>query len=127
LTGYLAKVAGPVTLVLDLRLAHNKIDYSLMSVSEVVLTLNIMDTYYPNDIHRSLNDKIRTHHTDYNNNPLTPIPFIFFWSFRSSVPHSTSVQFHNRHTVFSAQLKSKIANLLGKTAELRITLNIDDL
>jgi len=46
-----------------------------MSVSEVVLTLILMETYLhdPNDIDRSLNeaatDKIRKYRADYNNNP----------------------------------------------------------
>jgi hypothetical protein len=34
-------------------------------------------------------------------------------------------QFHYLPVVFSSQLKSKIGNILGKTATLRITLNID--
>jgi hypothetical protein len=38
---------------------------------------------------------------------------------------STSGQFHYRYTTFSSHLKSKVGNILVKTAGLRITLNID--
>jgi hypothetical protein len=34
-------------------------------------------------------------------------------------------QFHYRRAAFSSQLKSKVGNILGKAAALRITLNID--
>ena len=39
--------------------------------------------------------------------------------------HSTSVQFHYKHVVFSSELRSKVGNSLTKAASLRITLNID--
>jgi hypothetical protein len=40
--------------------------------------------------------------------------------------YSTSDQFHYHRTVFSSQLKSKVGNILTKTAALRIHLNIED-
>jgi hypothetical protein len=49
----------------------------------------------------------------------------FFSTSGVQFPHSTSGQFHCRHTVFSSQLKSKIGNILVKTTSLRITLDID--
>ncbi len=43
------------------------------NASEVALTLVLMDTHYPNDVDRSLDetapDKIRRYRPDYNNNP----------------------------------------------------------
>ena len=63
---YLANVSGPVSLVLDLRIAHERFGSS----SDPSLNGNL---HYPNDIDRSLNesvtDKIRKYHSDYNNNP----------------------------------------------------------
>ena len=84
LTGYLPNESGPVPLVSDLHVS--------MTVSEVPLTLVLMETYYPNNIDRSLNevtdDKIRKYHTDYNKNPSNTI------SFMPSIP-STSGRLHN--------------------------------
>ena len=64
--GYLANAAGPVPLVLDLRIAHERFGSS----SDPNLNGNL---HYPNDIDRSLNeaaaDKIRKYRADYNNNP----------------------------------------------------------
>ncbi len=72
LPGYLANAAGPVPLVLDLRLAHDRFGSSSDP------TLNGRLHY--NDIDKSLNaspnDKIRKHRTDYNNNPLNDVTFI---------------------------------------------------
>jgi hypothetical protein len=44
----------------------------------------------------------------------------------SGVQHaqSTSCQFHYLRAAFSSQLKSKVGNILAKSAALRITLNI---
>ena len=65
LAGYLANAAGPVPLVLDLRITHDRIG------SNSDPTLNGRLHY--NDIDKSLNetgnDKIRKYHSDYNNNP----------------------------------------------------------
>ena len=64
--GYLPKASGPVPLVLDLRISHDRFGSS----SDPSLNGNL---HYPNDIDRSLNesdaDKIRKYHSDYNNNP----------------------------------------------------------
>ena len=75
LVGYLANAAGPVPLVLDLRIAHDRFGSS----SDPNLNGKL---HYPNpnDIDRSLNeaaaDKIRKYRADYNNNPPTTISFM---------------------------------------------------
>jgi hypothetical protein len=73
LTGYLANVSGPVTLVLDLRVAHERFG----SNSDANLNGHLQ---YTNDIDRSLNedaaDKIRKYRVDYNNNPPSAISFV---------------------------------------------------
>jgi hypothetical protein len=57
--------AGPVPLVLDLRIAHDRFGSS----SDPSINGHL---HYPNDVDRSLNedaaDKIRQYRTDYNNN-----------------------------------------------------------
>ena len=66
LVGYLANETGPVSLVLDLRITHERVGRS----SDLSLNGNLR---YPNDKDRSLNevvvDKILKYLTDYNNNP----------------------------------------------------------
>ena len=73
LTGYLANAAGPVPLVLDLRIAHDRFGSS----SDPSINGHL---HYPNDIDRSLNesvtDKIGKYRTDYNNNPPNVISFM---------------------------------------------------
>ena len=63
-------MAGPVPLVLDLRIEHDR--WGNRSGPSINDTL-----HYPNDIDRSLDetdtDKIRKYHGDYNNNPPTSI------------------------------------------------------
>jgi hypothetical protein len=67
--GYLTHVAGPVPLVLDLRIAHERWGSS----SDPIINGNLR---YPNDVDRSLNDaaadKIRNYCADYNNSPPPP-------------------------------------------------------
>ena len=66
LAGYLANAAGPVPLVLDLRIAHDRFGSS----SDPSINGHL---HFPNYIDRSLNeaaaDKIRKYRADYNNNP----------------------------------------------------------
>jgi hypothetical protein len=66
LAGYLANVTGPVSLVLDLHIVHQRFGSS----SDPNLNGNL---HYPNDIDRSLNeaaaDKIGKYRADYDNNP----------------------------------------------------------
>ncbi len=85
--GYLANPTGPVPLVLDLHIDHDRFGSS----SDPTLngTLHYPN---PNDIDKSLNEagagKIRKYHTDYNNNPPNTI------SFMSPIP-STSGRLHS--------------------------------
>ncbi len=61
LAGYLANAVGPVPLVLDLRIAHDRFGSSSdPNLNEIL--------HYPNDIDRSLNkvatDKVRKYRAD---------------------------------------------------------------
>ncbi len=146
LAGYLANSVGPVPLVLDLRIAHERFGSS----SDPSINGHL---HYPNDVDRSLNDtdpdKIRKYRADYNNNPPNTISLmtaidstsgdymvnlcgfyfykligkltVFFSSSGVQLAHSTSGQFHYRRAAFSSQLKSKIDNILTKATALRIT------
>jgi hypothetical protein len=73
LPGYLANETGPVSLVLDLRITHDRFGSS----SDPNLNGNL---HYPNNIDRSLNesadDKIRKYRADYNNNPPKTVSFM---------------------------------------------------
>ncbi len=74
------QLGGPVSLVLDLRIAHDRVG----SITDPTLNGHLR---YPNNLDKSLNDvatdKIRKYHTDYNNTPPTVV------SFMSAIP-STS-------------------------------------
>jgi hypothetical protein len=73
LTGYLSNATGPVTLVLDLRIAHDRVG------SSTDPTLN-GHLKYPNNLDQLLNDapvdKIRKYRTDYNNRPPSAVSFM---------------------------------------------------
>ncbi len=73
LAGYLVNVPGPVPLVLDLRIAHDRFGSS----SDPNLNGKL---HWPNDIDKSLNeansDKIRKYRTDYNNNTPHAVSFM---------------------------------------------------
>jgi hypothetical protein len=150
LVGYLTNAAGPVSLVLDLRIAHDRVGSS----SDPNLNGKL---HYPNDIDKSLNDvaadKIRKYRADYNNNPPNAVSFMpaiagtngrlqsefirllflqahretdrFFAASGVQLAQTDRDQFHYRRTVYSAQLKSKGGNILAKSADLRINLNLD--
>ena len=152
LVGYLVNDTGPVPLVLDLRLAHDRFGSSSDP------TLNGRLHY--NDIDKSLNeaanDKIRKYRVDYNNNPpnafavMPPmagtngrlhsdfIRLLFLQAHRETdrffaVSGVQSAQsnlgatcFHFRRATVLNQLKSECGLLLGKAAALRVTLNLDD-
>jgi hypothetical protein len=79
------KRGGSGTLVLDLRITHDRFGSS----SDPSITGHL---HYPNDIDRSLNetvtDKIRKYHSDYNNNPPSSVAFM------STIP-STSGRLHS--------------------------------
>jgi hypothetical protein len=73
LAGYLANATGPVPLVLDLRIVHDRVG------SSTDPTLN-GHLKYPNNLDQSLNDaaadKIRKYRADYNNNPPSVVSFM---------------------------------------------------
>ena len=150
LTGYLANAVGPVPLVLDLRIAHERVGSS----TDPSLNGHLK---YPNNLDQSLNDaaadKIRKYRADYNNMPPSAVSFMPAIASTSGRLHSEFVrllflqshretdrffaasgvqsaqfdrgQFHFHRVAFSAQLKSKVGLTLAKAAVLRINLNLD--
>jgi hypothetical protein len=73
LEGYLANETGPVSLVLDLRIDHDRMGSS----DDPSLNGHLK---YPNNLDQSLNDaaadKIRKYRTDYNNRSLSVVSFM---------------------------------------------------
>jgi hypothetical protein len=73
LAGYVANVSGPVPLLLDLRVAHDRVGSS----ADPALNGHLR---YPNNLDQSLNDtsadKIRRYRADYNNNPTRGVGFM---------------------------------------------------
>jgi hypothetical protein len=150
LEGYLANETGPVPLVLDLRIPHDRVE------SSTDPTLN-RHLKYPNNLDLSLNDaaadKIRKYRVDYNNRPPSAVSFMpaitstsdrlhgefvrllflqdhretdrFFAASGVQVVQTDRGQFHFRHAAFSQQLKGKVGLTLGKASVLRINLNLD--
>ena len=88
-TGYLANETGPVSLVLDLRMAHDRVG------SSTDPTLN-GHLRYPNNLDQSLNDaaadKIRKYRADYNNRPPSAVSFMTAIASTSGRLHSEFVR-----------------------------------
>ena len=151
LAGYLANAAGPVPLVLDLRIAHDRFE----STSDPNLNGKL---HLPTDMDKSLNvatpDKIRKYRTDYNKNPPQTISFIPTIPSTSGILHSEFIRilflqdhretdlfvaasgvqstqsnmgvfFHFRRAAFSSMIKSRVSSNLAKDVSLRINLNLD--
>jgi hypothetical protein len=151
LAGYLVNAAGPVPLVLDLRIAHDRFGSS----SDPNLNGKL---HWPNDIDKSLNednaDKIRKYRADYNNDTPHAISFMPAIASTSGRLHSEFIRilflqahretdrfftssgvqsaqsnmgafFHFRRAAFSSMLKSRVSSILAKAAALRINLNLD--
>jgi hypothetical protein len=150
LEAYLANAAGPVPLVLDLRIAHDRFGSS----SDPSLNCHL---HYPNDIDKSLHeaaaDKIRNIVLTITIIPLPQSPLCllllvrlgdymvnslrllflqahretdrFFAASGVQLAQSTSRLFHFRRAAFSSTLKAKVGSTLAKAAALRITLNIE--
>jgi hypothetical protein len=151
LAAYLANAAGPIPLVLDLRLTHDRIGSSSNPVLNGTL-------HYPNNIDESLNqtanDKIRKYRADYNNNPPNVVAFMptiagtngrlhsefirllflqahretdrfFAASGAQSAQSNMGGFFHFRHAAFSSMLKSRVGNIMAKASALRVNLNLD--
>ncbi len=127
---YLAKPAGPVPLVLDLRIIHDRFG----SISDPSLNGHL---HYPNDIEKSLTvvDKIRNiTHTITTKllgvSFMTPISStsgrLRNWHFFFGVHHVEHDRglFHFRYTVVSTNLKVKVGTPT-KTTVVRVHLNID--
>jgi hypothetical protein len=144
---YLVNVVGPVSLVLDLLIVHDRFGSS----SDLNLNGHL---HYPNDIDRSLNetatDKIRKYRADYNNNPPNDTSFIpaiasmsrrlhsefvrllflhshrktdrFFADSGFQIAHSTSGLFHFRRETVPTRLKGMVGKILVKDATLRVNL-----
>ena len=137
-------------LVLDLRIAHDRVG------SSTDATLN-GHLRYPNNLDQSLNDttadKLGKYRADYSNNPPRGVGFMSAIASTSGRLHSEfirilfvqahretdrffaasgvlSVQsdrgfFHYHHEAFSSTLKSRVGNILTKDETLRINLNLD--
>ncbi len=143
-------LTGPVPLVLDLRIPHDRVG------SSADPTLN-GHLKYPNNLDQSLNDaaadKIWKYRADYNNRPPSAVSFMpaivstsgrlhsefvkllflqahretdrFFAASGVQSAQSDRGQFHFRRAAFSQHLKSKVGLALAKGEVLRINLNID--
>jgi hypothetical protein len=151
LTGYLTNPAGPVPLVLDLRIAHDRMGSS----SDPTLNGHLK---YPNNLDQSLNDavadKIWKYRGDYNNRPPSAVSFIpaiastsgrlhgefvrllflqdhretdrFFVASGVQIAQThPGVQFTFRRAAFLTQLQRKVGLTLTKAAVLRVNLNLD--
>ena len=151
MAGNLANETCPVPLVVDLRIAHDRVG------SSADPTLN-GHLKYPNNLDQSLNDaaaeKIRKYRADYNNRPPSAVSFMPAIASTSGRLHSEFVRllflqvhretdrffaasgvqsaqstsggfFHFRRAAFSSGLKSKVGLALAKAAALRIVLNLD--
>ena len=88
LAGYLANAVGPVPLVMDLHITHDRFGSS----SDPSINGHL---HYPNDLDGSLNeaaaDKIRQYRADYNNRPSNTISFIPAIASTSGCLHSELV------------------------------------
>ena len=150
LAGYLANEAGPVPLVLDLRITHDRVGSS----ADPCLNGHLK---YPNKLDQSLNDaaadKIRKYRADYNNRPPSAVSCMTAIAGTSGRLHSEFVrllflqdhretdrffaasevqlaqtnpggQFHFRRAAFAQKLKIKVGLVLAKAEAFRINLNL---
>jgi hypothetical protein len=151
LEGYLANEAGMVPLVLDLRIAHDRMGSS----ADPSLNGHLK---HPNNLDQLLNDaaadKVRKYRADYDNRPPSAVSFMPAIASTSGRLHSEFVrilflqahretdrlfaasgvqlaqthpggQFTFRRAAFLTQLQSKVGLALAKAAALRININID--
>ncbi len=147
LVGYLTNTSGPVSLVLDLRVAHDRVDRS----PDPVLNGHLR---YPNNLDQSLNDtsanKLGKYRDDYNFNPPRGVVFmtaivstsgrlhsefirILFLQTHRETDHFFTVSgvlsaqsdrgfFHYLHATFSSMIKSRVGNFLDKVATYRFLI-----
>ncbi len=136
LAGYLANESGLVSLVLDLRIAHDRVG------SSTDPTLN-GHLKYPNNLDQSLNDvsadKIRKYRaaiastSDRLRSEFVRLLFLqahretdrFFAASGVQLAQTDRRHFHFRRVAFSQQFKSNVALALAETVALRINLNLD--
>ena len=135
----------PVSLVLDLRIAHERWgSSSYPSLNGQLHDSADLDT----PLNEAASDKIRQYLADYNNRPSHAISFmpavttdrlhcervrlLFLQAPRetdrflaASGVQLAQSNLHHRRAAFSSQFKSKVGNILAKAAVLRINLNID--
>ncbi len=144
--GYPANEAGPVPLVLDLRIPHDRVGSS----SDPTCNGHLK---YPNNLDQSLKntaaDKIRKYRADYNNRSPSTVSFMPAIASTSGRLHSEFVrllflqghretdrffaasgvqldqtnpsgQFHFRRVAFVSMFKSRVGNVLTKAVALRI-------
>ncbi len=151
LEGYLTNTTGPVPLVLDLRLTHDRFSSSSDPTRNGRLHYNDIDK----SLNEATNDKILKYRADYNNNPPNAVAFmpaidgtngrlhsdfirlLFLQAHRetdrffavSGVQSTQSnlgvTYFHFHRAAVLNQVKSKCGLLLAKAAALRVTLNLD--
>ncbi len=125
--GYLPNESGPMSLVMDLRITHDRFGSS----SDPSLNGTL---HYPNYIDRSLNettdDKIRKYHPDYNTNPPNTVSFIPAIVSTSGRLHSEFVrllflQAHRETDRFLQLQEFRLCNLTvtSSTSATRLSLN----
>ncbi len=137
-------MSGPVSLVLDLRVDHDRVG----SIADPALNGHLR---YPNNLDQSLDDevadKLRKYRADYNFNPPRGVGFMPVITSTSGRLHSEFIRilflqayretdrffaasgvlsaqsdcgfFHYHRDAFSSMLKSRVGNILVKVATLR--------
>jgi hypothetical protein len=115
LAGYLVNTSGPVPLVLDLRIAHDRVG------SSTDPTLN-GHLHYPNILDQSLNDaaadKIRKYRADYNNNPPSVVSFM-------SAVVSTSGRLHSEFVRLLFLQAHRETDRFFAASGVQLTLKLD--
>ena len=120
MTGYLANVSGPVSLVIDLHITHERFGNS----TDPSINGHL---HYPNDVDRSLNetvvDKIRKYRADYNNNPPNTISFMTSIASTSGRLHSEFVRllFLQAHRETDRFFAASGVQLRNQTVDLSTT------
>jgi len=108
LAGYLQNAVGTVSLVLDLRIDHERWG------SSTDPTLN-GQLHYPNDLHKPLNevatDKIRKYRADYNNKPPNAISFMPAVARTTGSLHSEFVRILMRISMLPTRSSMRISML----------------
>ncbi len=113
-------------LVLDLRIAHDRVGSS----TDPNLNGHLK---YPNNFDQSLDDtctdKVHKYRADYNNSPPSAVSFIpdITSTSASGVLSAQSDRgfYHHRRAAVSVQSKNKVGLSLTKETPLRITFNLD--